>query len=150
MTCLTLVCVNGFRAIGNTVVPGGMSPSLGRGKLGGRIQGGKCWYPPSWIRGYSINFPKLLPKEVWSPPRLKPNGLKGRARKGCACLFSCVVQKMLPLLNKIHQQTSIFWKILSFKCQYDGPLLPALSVFSSQSGIRRFCLFCVCGSTLGG
>jgi len=29
----------------------------------------------------------LLPKEVWSPQGLKPSGSKGRARKGCACLF---------------------------------------------------------------
>lgn len=57
-----------------------MSPSLGSSKFRGRIQGGECW-----IRGYSINFPKLLPKEVLSPKGLKPYGLGGRARKGCVC-----------------------------------------------------------------
>lgn len=93
-------------------------------------------------RGYSINFPKLLPKEVWSPKRLKPSGLKGRAKKGCACVcvFLCG-SKDAPAPKQGSPMDFNVLKILSFKCQDDGLLFSALSVFSSQPGVRGFCLF---------
>lgn len=48
-------------------LPRVMSPSLGSGEFGGRIQGGKYW-----LRGDGMNFPKLLPKEVESPKDSSP------------------------------------------------------------------------------
>lgn len=75
-----------------------------------------------------------------SPKGLKPSGLRGGARKGHVCLFPCVAQKYS--LSEIRSPIDfhIKKKILSFKCEYNGLLFPALSVVSNQFGIKGFCL----------
>lgn len=60
-----------------------MSPSLGSGEFGGRIQGGKCGDPQVCVRGRRTHFPKPLPKDA-EPPAARAQRGRGRGQ-GAVC-----------------------------------------------------------------
>lgn len=73
----------------SAVAAPGSEPSLGGAELGGRVQGGSADAHRTGLEVDGIDFPRFLPKQVFSPGT-PAQWIMKRAKKRLSCFFVCL------------------------------------------------------------